>query len=250
MTPTRRMGVTLIVLASTTIALSMPPEPILLNLDAGEHASEPEDLWELFDILNIACGGHAGDERSMDRLVAYCTRSVRPRPGAHPSYPDRKGFGRVSMAISTDAVAAAVADQCSALVEIAARHAIPIHWMKPHGALYHDAAASEPIARAVLEGTIEALGWDTTVIGPAHGALRAITEGLGLRYLREGFADRRTRADGSLVPRTEPNALVSDPVEAASRARSLAKTVETVCVHADTPGATAIARAVRQAIDG
>jgi len=102
----------------------------------------------------------------------------------------------------------------------------------------------------VIQGAIEALGWSMIVIGPPHGALREVSEGLGLRYLREGFADRRVRADGTLVPRTEPNALLTDPSEAAARAVAIAHDVDTICVHADTPGALDVARAVRGAIDG
>jgi len=222
---------------------------VLLNLDAGERDDEPEELWALFDVLNVACGGHAGGEESMKRLVSFCTKSVRPRPGAHPSYPDRQGFGRRSLPMEPDAIAAAVADQCGLLDGIGKAHGLAIAWMKPHGALYHDTAASEPIARAVMQGTIEALGWSTIVIGPPHGALREVCEGLGLRYLREGFADRRTRPDGTLVPRTEPNALVGDAAEAATLATKLAVTCDTICVHADSPNALAIARAVRGALD-
>jgi UPF0271 protein len=222
---------------------------VLLNLDAGEHEDEPEALWALFDILNIACGGHAGDAASMDRLVEFCARAVRPRPGAHPSYPDRQGFGRRSLRIDPDDLAASIADQCAALEVVAKKHGMEIAWMKPHGALYHDAGASEPIANAVMRGTVEALGWGTIVIGPPRGALLEACQGLGVRYLREGFADRRTRPDGTLVPRSEPNALLSDPAEAAARAVAIAKNVDTICVHSDTPGALEIARAVRGTLD-
>lgn len=223
---------------------------MLLNLDAGELANEPEALWALCDVLNVACGGHAGDEASMDRLIVFCTQSIRSRIGAHPSYPDRKGFGRRTIAIEPEALAEAVSDQCVALEAIARRHALSVGWMKPHGALYHDARSSEPIARAVIQAAIEALGWNVIIIGPPDGALRDVSEGLGLRYLREGFADRRTRPDGTLVPRTEPDALVTDPKEAAARAVAIAKGVDTIGVHADTPGALDVVRAVRAAIDG
>jgi len=223
---------------------------VLLNLDAGEYPDEPEELWALADIVSIACGGHAGDTASMTRVVGFCAAHSRPGVGAHPSYPDRKGFGRVSMEMEPDALALTVIAQCGALSAIASAHGQRVGWIKPHGALYHDATSNEAVSRELLQGARDALGEDIVVIGPPRGWLRDLSDALGLRYLREGFADRATRLDGSLVPRTEPGALITDPRLAAVRARELAGSVDTICVHADTPGALAIARAVREAIDG
>jgi len=221
----------------------------LLNLDAGEHPDEPEELWALFDILNIACGGHAGDAASMERVVGWCVASGCTI-GAHPSYPDRPNFGRRTLAIEPAALAATVREQCSALAAIAQRHARAVAYVKPHGALYHDAAARDDLADAVVGAAADALGKGIVVIGPPAGALRKAAGARGLRYASEGFADRRMREDGSLVPRTEPGALVTEPTEAAAQARALADRVETICVHADTPGALAIAGAVHRALRG
>ena len=221
----------------------------LMNLDAGEHDDEPEALWALFDVLNIACGGHAGDAASMERVVRWCLGSGCVI-GAHPSYPDRPGFGRRSMAIEPAALAATVAAQCSALAAIAARHGRTVDYLKPHGALYHDAAAQPAIAAAVVGAAARALGTGFAVIGPPAGALRDAASARGLRYASEGFADRRMRPDGSLVPRSEPGALLTEPSEAAAQARALADRVDTICCHADTPGALAIAGAVHQALHG
>src|SRR5262249_58737287 len=93
----------------------------LMNLDAGEHDVEPEALWALFDVLNIACGGHAGDDASMERVVRWCVASGCTI-GAHPSYPDRPGFGRRTMSIEPAALGQAVEAQCAALAGIARRH--------------------------------------------------------------------------------------------------------------------------------
>ena len=220
---------------------------VLLNLDAGEYPDEPEDLWALADIVSIACGGHAGDEASMTRVVAFCAANPRPRIGAHPAYPDREHFGRRTLNIDPDSLLAAVVAQCSTLATIAAAYGRRIEYVKPHGALYHDATHHDGIARAVVQGVREALGSDVMIIGPERGQLRDAASGLG--YVREGFADRAVRPDGTLVPRTEPDALITDPRLAASRARELAGQVDTICVHADTPGALEIARAVRAALD-
>lgn len=222
-----------------------------LSLDAGEHDEEPEELWALFDVLHIACGGHAGDATSMGRVVAFCARREPPIiVGAHPSYPDRAGFGRRTIAIGTAALATAVTEQCAALAAIARAHGLAVTSVKAHGALYHDATASEPIARAVIRGAIDALGSEISMTGAPRGALHDVAAELGVRYLREGFADRAMRADGTLVPRTDPGALLLEPALAAAQARRLASEVETICVHADTPGAFAIARAVREAVHG
>ncbi|HEY5947334.1 MAG TPA: LamB/YcsF family protein [Kofleriaceae bacterium] len=220
---------------------------VLLNLDAGEHDDEPEELWALADVLSIACGGHTGDDRSMTRVVGFCAGRSRPRIGAHPSYPDRLGFGRRSLTIEPQALRATVLAQCAALARIAAAHRQRVEWVKPHGALYHDAAKDLSVAHSIIDAAIEALGTDVAVIGPPNSVLEQVAAVRSLRYFREGFADRATRADGSLVPRSEPDALITDLQQVAARARAL--DVETVCVHADTPGALAIARTVRSVLD-
>lgn len=220
-----------------------------MNLDAGEYPEEPEELWALFDVLNIACGGHAGDAASMENVVRWCVASGRAI-GAHPSYPDRPGFGRRTMAIEPAALAATVAAQCAELAAIARRHGRAVEYVKPHGALYHDASASAAIAGAVIAAVVDSLGDRIAVIGPPAGALRDAAVARGLGYASEGFADRRMRDDGSLVPRSEPGALLTEPAAAAAQARALAPRVDTICVHADTPGALAIAGAVHEALRG
>lgn len=225
---------------------------MLLNLDAGEHDDEPEELWALCDVLSVACGGHAGDERSMTRVVEFCAGRDWPRIGAHPSYPDRANFGRTSMVITREQLTSSIAEQCASLVAIAKAHGLRVGWVKPHGALYHDANKDLGIATAVVLGARQSLDRDATIIGPPHGVLRDVAERFHRAgYIGEGFADRATQPDGTLVPRSEPNALITDPKLAAARARALieAGAVETICVHSDTPGALEIVRAVRDAID-
>ena len=221
-----------------------------MNIDAGERDDEPEELYALAHVVNVACGGHAGDDASMRRVLAACVR-LGTRAGAHPSYADRQGFGRRALSARPDAIRATVAEQCEALLAIAAAVGARVLYVKPHGALYHAASADRAIADAVVAGAVEVLGYGITVIGPAVGALVDAGATAGLAFAREGFADRGVRADGSLVPRGEPGALIDDPIGAAARARALvdAGEVETICVHGDTPGALAIARAVRAAVE-
>lgn len=212
---------------------------VWLNVDAGEHEDEPPGLWQLCDLVAIACGGHAGDDESMTHVIDACPQQVL---AAHPSYPDREGFGRRRVDMPLGELAATIEAQCAALARIAAARGRRVEWVKPHGMLYHDAASSPEIAAAVLRGARAALGDDVGVIGPARSQLSAA------RYLREGFADRGTRADGALIPRGEPGALIVEPMAAAARAKELVGSVDTICVHADTPGALAIAWAVREAL--
>lgn len=222
---------------------------LFLNIDAGELANEPDELYALAHVVNVACGGHAGDDASMRRVIAFCNQ-CGTRAGAHPSFPDRAGFGRVAMTMPDDALLAVVAEQCHALGSCArAEGDAPLAFVKLHGALYHAANADASVARAALRGAIEALGWEITVIGPPAGETITCARDLGLRYAREGFADRNVRADGALVARGEPGAIIDDPIAAVARARAVAGGVDTVCVHGDGANALAVARAVRAAID-
>jgi PAS domain S-box-containing protein len=223
---------------------------IFLNVDLGELPGESDALYASAHVANIACGGHTGDEETMRCAIEMC-RSLDARVGAHPSYPDRAGFGRSELAMPVDSLRASVAGQCARLAAVARIEGEPVRFLKPHGALYHAAARDRAIARALIEGAKESLGRTITVIGPGSSALAEEAVRASLAYAREGFADRAVRADGSLVPRTEPGALLTEPDDAAERARRLVagNAVDTVCVHGDTPGAAAIARAVRAALD-
>ena len=221
----------------------------LLNVDGGELDDEPLELYALADVVHVACGGHAGDDASMDRVTRACA-SAGTRVGAHPSYDDREGFGRRARDVAPEELTASVAAQCSRLRAIAARAGVTLASVKPHGALYHAAHASDPLARAFIEGVVRSLGSAVAIVGLAGGALETAAREAGMPFQREAFADRGVRADGSLVPRGEPGALVVDPAIATARTRELAASerVDTLCVHGDTPGAVVIARAVRDAL--
>lgn len=227
--------------------LGAPMRP-LLNVDAGELETEPEELYALADLVNVACGGHAGDRASMERVLRACAPS-RTRTGAHPSFVDRERFGRVRLEVEPTALRAQVTAQLETLRDVARAASGSVDAMKLHGALYHAANEDRALAEACVAATREVLGV-VPVLGPAGGALEAAARSAGMPYLREAFADRGVRPDGTLVPRGMPGALVEDPARAASRARELSARadVDTVCIHGDTPGALAIARAVRDAL--
>jgi UPF0271 protein len=185
----------------------------------------------------------------MERVTRACT-SAGTRVGAHPSYEDREGFGRRAREVAPEQLSSSVAAQCGRLRAITARDGVTLASVKPHGALYHAAHASEVTARAFVEGVTRALGTSVAVVGPAGGALESATREAGLPFQREAFADRGVRPDGTLVPRGEPGALIVEPALAAARTRELAARgdVDTLCIHGDTPGAVVIARVVREAL--
>jgi UPF0271 protein len=220
-----------------------------LNLDGGEHDDEPVQLYGLADVVHLACGGHAGDRASMDRVVAECLR-VGTAVGAHPSYVDRPGFGRRDVEVAPDVLEEQLAEQCAALAEVARSQGAGLMSAKPHGALYHAAHRDGAIARACVAAARRALG-RVPIVGLAGGALEAEARREGHRFFREAFADRGVRADGTLVPRGEPGAILGDPAAAAARARALVASggADMLCVHADTGrAAVAIAEAVRAAL--
>jgi UPF0271 protein len=222
----------------------------LLNIDLGELPEEDEQLYVLAHVANIACGGHAGDERSIRQALERCLRHGT-RAGVHPSYVDREGFGRRALDVTPEVLRVQVAQQCALLAAQASVLGVPVEFAKPHGALYHASNRDPALARAVVSGVIEVFGRQLTFIGPGAGALREAAQAAGLRYAREGFADRGTLPDGSLIPRGQPGAVITDPLLARENAVRLAQagTVDTLCVHGDTPGAVTVAREVRAALD-
>jgi UPF0271 protein len=224
--------------------------PCLLNIDLGELPDEDEQLYTYAQVANIACGGHAGDARSMRQALEACARHGT-RAGAHPSFEDREHFGRRELPVAPEVLRSQVAAQCAWLAMLASEVGVPVRYAKPHGALYHAANRSPALARAVVDGIVQSLGPGVTFIGPGTGALREAAREAGLAYASEGFADRGTLPDGSLIPRGQPGAVLSDPSVARENALRLASggTVDTLCVHGDSPGAVAMAREVRAVLD-
>lgn len=222
-------------------------------MDLGELPGEPDEFYSLATMVNIACGGHAGDMDSMKRALELAC-AAGARVAAHPSYPDRENFGRKSIPITMFRLAESLRYQISWLMMMAGINGTSVVAVKPHGALYHDAADYGYCAEIFLT-VVEYInetnpGANLAVVGPPEGFLKNIAHEKGLAYIREGFADRTYLPDGRLVPRSEPNALLTDPNDAAAQAVRLAQSGEfdTLCVHGDTPNALAVARAVRKAL--
>lgn len=233
---------------------------IELNADIGEGCDDAA-LMPYLGRVSIACGGHAGDAASMAvalRLAAEHGVAV----GAHPAYPDRAGFGRRTLPATATEVAAWVAQQTETLAEAAARLGMRLAHVKPHGALYNVAAVDAGVADAIARA-VAAVDVSLILVGLAGSRLPAAGRAAGLAVLNEGFADRRYRSDGQLVPRETPGAVLRDPAAAAAQALRLAQRrplraqptgtvsveVDTLCVHGDTPGAIDIARAVHATLN-
>jgi UPF0271 protein len=219
-----------------------------LNADVGEGAGE-EPLYRSITSANIACGGHAGDAGSMREAVRLAM-AHGVAIGAHPSYPDREGFGRVSLRLAPKALARSIAEQIAALLEITESAGARVAYVKPHGALYNDAVARNDIALAVAEG-VASVSPALVLVGLAGSPALDAWRERGFRVAAEGFADRGYAADGTLVPRASAGALITDTASATAQAVGLARSgrCDTICVHADTPGASAIVAAVRLGLE-
>jgi UPF0271 protein len=219
-----------------------------------------ETLMPSLTSVNIACGGHAGDAQMMKATIEQALRA-HVAVGAHPGYPDRANFGRVEMHLSPVAIADSVFEQVRTLAEIVASCGATIVHVKPHGALYNQAAKDRAIAQAIADGVGR---WrrDVVLVGLAASAMLDVFRGAGFRIAAEAFADRRYEPDGTLRARKFDNALIHDPAEAAQQALRIAQksvviasngleiavNAQTICIHGDTPGAPKIAAAVAQTL--
>jgi 5-oxoprolinase (ATP-hydrolysing) subunit A len=231
-----------------------------LNADVGEGMDDDAALLDIVTSANIACGLHAGDARTMAETVDLClARDVAI--GAHPSFDDREGFGRRDMRIAPDAARALVLRQVTTLAEIAVKAGARLKHVKAHGALYNMAARDPELARAIAAAVRE-FDSNLLLVGLAGSELVAAGMAAGLRVANEVFADRAYRRDGSLVPRTQPGALIGEADLAVARALDMVGTstvrsidcalvplrAETICVHGDTPGAVALAATLKAAL--
>jgi len=221
-----------------------------LNCDMGEleDAAHEAALMQYITSANIACGGHAGDEQTMERTARLAlARGVRI--GAHPSYPDRANFGRLEMDLASEEIERTVREQIERLERVVRDLGGAITHVKPHGALYNVAARDERVARAVGRAV---LAWNpnTTLFALLGCPSIEVWRGMGLRIAAEAFADRRYEADGSLRSRKFADALITNPSEAAAQLERFLREgkAQTLCVHGDTPGAVEILKACQNAI--
>jgi UPF0271 protein len=236
-----------------------------LNVDAGESAGpylygDDENLFPWVSSVNVACGFHAGDPAVMRRTVDLAARN-RLAVGAHVSYPDRAGFGRRFLAATPEEIYEDCLYQVGALEGFLRAAGLRLSHLKPHGALYNHASADPETALAVARA---ARAWDPALpamLLAGSPGLAAVAQS-GTPVLAEGFADRAYSVDGSLLPRSQPGSLLTDPLAVAHRAvrmvvegnvetvsgEAVSLQCDTMCLHGDTPGASTLARAVREAL--
>jgi UPF0271 protein len=243
------------------------PRTVDLNADVGEASDTTgiaieRDLLAYVTSVHVACGGHAGDAASM-RATVDAALAAGVRVGAHPSFPDRDGFGRRPMAMELSDLVASLRTQLSAFHEVTRAAGTTVDSVKPHGALYGEIGRGGPTSIAFIELVREMWGGAVHLVLPAGAPALLVAADLGCPVLEEGFCDRAYRPDGTLVDRRQPGAVLSDASQAAEQARALVARgqvrdsdggwldlhVDTLCLHGDTPDAVAIAHAVRRALE-
>lgn len=236
-----------------------------LNADLGEgygpwSMGDDAAMFGLVSSASIACGGHAGDPETMTASLALAARHG-VTVGAHPGYADREGFGRRVIPMEPAAIGRMVAAQAGSLIALAALAGTRVAYVKPHGALAN-LAADDPAVAAAVVGAVAALPGAPALLAIAGTCLQAAAEAAGLPVFAEVFADRAYLPSGRLVPRSQPGAVLHDPDAVLGRLLAfldnglmptldgppVALPAQSVCVHGDTPGAVALARALRQGL--
>jgi UPF0271 protein len=234
-----------------------------LNCDMGEGMPTDETIFPFISSANIACGGHAGDPDTMRRSVELALLH-RVAIGAHPSYPDRAGFGRTDIleSLSINTLLSTLETQIAALQSICQEMGTRLHHVKPHGALYNR-AASDPAVGSIICSAVAAIDPSLIIYGLSGSGMRQTVSALGLRFVNEVFADRTYRPDGSLTPRTEPNALIRDPATMLNQVLTMILrhevrapggtivpiTAETICLHGDGDDPVKFASIIRRALE-
>ena len=228
-----------------------------LNCDIGEGCGNDAELMRHITSANIACGFHAGDGATMGRTVELALENG-VAVGAHPGYRDRENFGRTEMSLPTDEVRRLILDQLEALKAECDRQGAKIRHIKPHGALYNQAAKDPELASVLAEAVAE-FDRDLILYGlsGSHSVFEA--EKVGLKTASEVFADRTYRSDGTLTPRSQPNALISETETSLTQVLDMVRygrvrstdavmvpiMAETICIHGNGPNAVEFARTIR-----
>jgi 5-oxoprolinase (ATP-hydrolysing) subunit A len=216
-----------------------------LNCDLGEGCGCDAELLPLITSANVSCGWHAGDAgTALATIKGAVQHGVRV--GAHPGFADREHFGRRELAQSEQQIYQDCLYQIGALIALARAAGTKVVYLKPHGALYNLACRDDAYARPLIA---VAEFFQLPLLGLPGSRLQTLSKGR-CPFVAEGFADRRYRADGSLVPRDQPEAFVYDVAEAVAQTKRLVRErgIATICVHGDNPQALAFVRALRQAL--
>lgn len=238
-----------------------------LNSDLGEGygpwvMGDDEAMLDIVTSANIACGGHASDPETMFRTLSWA-RERKINVGAHPSYPDKEGFGRRRLPVPPPEVERFVAAQTGTLVAIAALAGTHVGYVKPHGALGNVATEDRAVAEAIVRA-VRAVDSALAILAISGTVLEHVARDAGIMVFSEIFADRGYTPAGNLVPRGQPGAMIEDDEAATARLldyleTGLMPTVggapvplagDSICVHGDSPHAVAMARAIRHELTG
>ncbi|NJB70081.1 UPF0271 protein [Saonia flava] len=223
-----------------------------INCDVGEGMGNEEKLFPFISSCNIACGGHAGDSNTMDEVVQLAIKNDI-KIGAHPSYPDKANFGRISLNIPLLELQESIKKQINSLILVLKKNKAPLHHIKPHGALYNDIAMNLEMATVFLEA-IEQYKEDVYLYVPYNSVIEELAKENGYKIKREAFGDRNYNADLGLVSRSLPNALITSPKDVMKHLLHMIKNqniktsdgeiveiyADTYCIHGDTPNALKI----------
>ncbi|WP_281543070.1 5-oxoprolinase subunit PxpA [Maribacter aestuarii] len=223
-----------------------------INCDVGEGMGIEADIFPLISSCSIACGGHAGDTKSMTKMVELAQQH-KVKIGAHPSYPDKLNFGRVSLKMDAKELADSVQTQIESLKSISEKSSIPLHHIKPHGALYNDIAKDEKLATIFLEA-IAIYKSDLFLYVPPGSVIEVLAQKNGFKIKLEAFGDRNYTADLKLVSRKHPDALITAPEAVLNHLLEIIKIgrvrtvtgdfrnlmADTYCIHGDTRNALQI----------
>jgi len=231
-----------------------------INCDLGEGVGNDELIMPYISSANIACGYHAGDENTMKQTVELC-KKYNVAVGAHPSYPDRGNFGRTDMLLHPGEIYEMIVKQINSLEKIASERDVPVHHVKPHGALYNMAARDKMLAPFV---SLAILDTNSKYILYGLSGSYLIKEGknLGVKTASEAFADRTYKDDGMLSPRNKPGALIGETDKAVAQVLQMVKegtvisvsgkkipiVAETICIHGDGEHAVEFAKAIHKAL--
>lgn len=231
-----------------------------LNVDLAEGCGNDEKLLQLVSSANVACGLHAGDYNEMRKAIQWA-KANHVRIGAHPSFPDRENFGRTNMQLPDDELKACLLYQLGAIKALCDAENVTIDYVKPHGALYNQ-AAKDPALSCLIAQTIKAFDPTLSLMGLSGSLMLNIAQEEDLGIISEVFADRHYLSDGSLVPRTRNDALVENDEEAISQVLQMvlegtvptvdggnvAIQADSICLHGDGAHAIEFAEKIRVAL--
>lgn len=229
---------------------------IQLNADLGEGCNNDQAILPFIDAANIACGGHAGDAESIKSII-IAAKSFGVKIGAHPSFPDKAGFGRAAMQLNAQQLKDTIHQQLHLINDIANAQDYPLNHIKPHGALYNQAASDRALANQLAEIFAD-FNSELTIIGLAGGELIRSARASGLNVMAEGFIDRRYLANGQLAPRDREGAVINTIDQACQQAINIIKSkpittldggevhlqLDTLCLHGDGDQAAELASSI------